>query len=131
MAILDQLANMAKNMLISEGQTVQIFFVQQGVDAYDPDSSTNPSSAPIVVTTKASLLDYALENLGRSVYRDTLIERDDKEGYILPSASFPRHPSSTGDYVIDMDGTKWRIITVKRNAPSGVTDIVYNCQLRR
>jgi len=131
MGVLNSLKAMADKMIAAEGQGVNIYFVDQDNGGYDPDTSANTSSAPVVVGTKAVLLNFALESTGKTTYNGVLIEKDDREAYVSWQAGFPRDPGVVGDYLVDSANTKWRIMTMKHNNPSGSVEIMYNLLLRR
>jgi len=131
MGVLNSLKAMADRMIAAEGQSVNVYFVDQDNGGYDPDLSTSVNSAPVVVATKAVLLNFALESTGSTTYNGILVEKDDRECYLSWKSTFPRDPDALGDYLIDSANTKWRIMTMKHNNPSGSTEIMYNLLLRR
>jgi len=129
MAILNQLALIASDLIKKEGQPVIVNFIgQSGV--YDPTTGKNTPAATVPITSYAVFLDYALESYSLTTSKGTLIEKDDKEVYLKWESTYPRKPSPT-DYIVDKAGVKWRIVTVKEDNPSGSCVIKYTLQLRR
>ena len=131
MALLDKIAAMTQKFLNREGQTVTVYFVDNSVDDYNPSTGTNTPSTDTSVVTKAVLLPFLFETRGDTTYSGTLIEKEDRECYLSTKVAFPRQPNGAGDYLIDAEGTKWRILVSKPHNPSGVLEIMYKLLLRR
>ena len=129
MAILNQLALMASDIIKKEGQPVTVSFIGQS-GSYDPTTGKNTPAATVPITSYAVFLDYALESYSLTTSKGTLIEKDDKEVYLKWEPTYPRKPSPT-DYIVDKAGVKWRIVTVKEDNPSGSCVIKYTLQVRR
>ncbi len=129
MAILDALKKMADKMIVREGSPVTVYFIGQS-GTYDPTTGKNTPSVTLSVLSYACFLDYALESYSLTTAKGSLIERDDKEVYLKWESTYPRKPAPT-DYIVDKDGVKWRIITVKEDNPSHSCVIKYTLQVRR
>ena len=128
MPILDALAIMTKNIVAQEGQSVKAVFVETG--EYDPDTASC-KTIETKIDCKAIFLDLAIESHGDLTYGGTLIEKGDREVYLPYNSLFPRKPSPTGDYLLDIKNSKWRIVQIKENNPSGVNEILYKLLVRR
>lgn len=128
MAMLSALQYMAQRMIDQEGQSCVVSFVDMGDDNYDPATGTNTAATPTEVTTKAVFLNV---QAGRTMFVNTLIEKEDQEVYLSTAVAFPRKPNGVGDYITDANGTKWRILVVRDNNPSGSANIMYDMLVRR
>lgn len=133
MSRLSALKTMADRVLAREGQDVTVYFVDTTSTDYDPGSLLPPPApiAPTAVASKAVFLDFALLSNGAMVGNNTLIEKGDNEVYLQHATGFPRAVSPSGDYIIDNKGTKWRVVLVKSNNPSGSLEIMYKLMVRR
>ena len=128
MAILDQLATMAQQMVNSEGQNVSVTFVTTGT--YNPATSS-VANTTTTIACKAIFLDFAIEGHGDTTYNGTLIEKGDREVYLPHYSGFPRKVNPGIDYIVDAAGIKWRIIQVKSNNPTGANEILYKLLVRK
>ena len=128
MAMLTALQYMAQRLIAQEGQDCTVYLVDMGEGNYDPVTGTNTQAAPTKVDTKAVFLNV---QAGRTMFVNTLIEKEDKEVYLSSAATFARKPNAVGDYITDASGTKWRIVVVRDNNPTGSAEIMYDLLVRR
>lgn len=127
----DRIATAVAGMLTSEGQSCTVYFQDKEAGDYDPATGTNVPSAPVGVVSSCTRWPLQYESKGDSSYYGTTVEQHDYECYLKPSASFPREPDPTGDYLVEADGTKWRIIVSKAINPSGACVLMHKLLLRR
>lgn len=131
MPLTSSLKPMASRVIAREGRPVSVYFQDTDVGDYDPATGTNVPSAPTVVATTAVFLDFAILSSGTQAKYGTLIEASDKEVYLSAAVAFPREPNANGDYLVDNEGVKWRIVLVKKYAPANPDVIMYNILVRR
>lgn len=126
----DRFRAAVEQMLTKEGQSCTVYFLDEGSSDYDPATGTNTPAAPTAVASKMARFPLQYESKGDSVYYGTTIEQNDYEAYLMPVSTFPRDPDPTGDYIVEADGTKWRIIVAKADNPSGALVLRYKLLLR-
>ena len=131
MRAFDRISTAVVQMLTQEGQSCTVYFQDEDTGDYDPATGTNTPAAPTAVATKVARFPLAYESKGGSAYFGTLIEQGDYEAYLMPNAAYPREPDPTGDYLVEADGTKWRIIVSKAYNPSGSCVLMHKLLLRR
>ncbi len=121
---------MVKDCLDREGQTVTINFKDITTDTYDPTTGEFTQAAATSVVTKAVFLDFAILANGLQTKLGNTIEINDKQVYILPQSTFPRHLSPTGDTITDRNGKVWRIMLIKEYNTIGNVPMMFDCLVR-
>lgn len=129
------LAKMAASILSREGQTSTLYLVDTDASDYDPTTGLNTPSTPTSYSVKTIFLDFAILANGKQTTKGDLIEKDDKQVYLSATSntgtSFARKPSPAGDYIVDVNGKKWRIMLVKEYNVDGVNTIMYDLLVRK